>query len=241
MRRFLKFALTLLLTIVLVLCALDWGMTRIHQHAKHRGIFPRLRHAKDIHYDYLVIGSSRVACHIDPSQIKEATGKSGVNLARLGCGSDEALLLTKLFLANGNHADRIFYQVDYSWEETEPMTKPLASAMPFLREELFRDHYRQWKDFPKLYYVPFLRYAQFAPEIGFRETVMALVQDSKSFEDARGFSPVNANFRGSEVFKVELKSPTNPKLEAAIALCKEHNCEPHFFTSPFFATEGTDF
>lgn len=241
MRRFLKYVTAVVLTTLVALCVLDWGMTLIHKRAKNRGVIARLRHGTDWSYDYVVIGSSRVACHIDPLLILSNTGKSGVNLSRLGCGSDEALLLTKLFFQNGNRAERMFYQVDYSWEELEPEPKPMASAMPFIRDSLFKEHYQQWSGFKKLYYLPFFRYARFAPEIGFRETLMAFVKDSSSFDEDRGFSPVDGSFQGGETFEVKLSSPFNPKIEAIIALCREHECEPQFFTAPFAATEGSEF
>ncbi|MGK0184249.1 MAG: hypothetical protein ACI9R3_000015 [Verrucomicrobiales bacterium] len=241
MGRFLRYVTAVGLVTIVVLCVLDWGMTLAHKRAKNRGVFARLRHNPEMHMDYVVIGSSRVACHIDPLLILSETGQSGVNLGRLGCGSDEALLLTKLFFKNGNRAKRLFYQVDFSWEETDPQPKPMAAAMPFIREPLFRDHYREWSGFARLYYLPFFRYARFSPEIGFRESLMAIVKDSSSFDQDRGFSPVDSSFRGSETFKVTLKSPANPKIDAIIALCQKHDCPPEFFTAPFLEIEGSDF
>ena len=241
MWKFLKYVVVVGAGLLVMLWLLDVGYTRVYQGTKTRTPYQRLRSQRGVGYDFVFVGSSRVLYHVKPNQIEKATGLRGINYTRPGCGSDEALLITRLFFANGNTAKRMFYQVDYSWEQMEPELKSTAAAMPYLREPLFASHYRGWKQFSVFYHVPFYRYARYSPDIGYRELVMSLLKDDGADAKKKGFVALDEDFRGSRVFRVELKSDMNPKLEDVIALCRKNGCEPHFFTAPFLAIEGADF
>ena len=239
MLRFLRYIALVFVLTVAILAVLDWGATSIQGKAKHRTVFQRLINGSPKRFDFVVVGSSRVACHLDPKQIEEQTGLVGTNLTRLGCGSDEALLMTRLFFENGHRTPRLYIQVDHSWEEQTPQPLPMAAALPFLRDEVVSDHYKDWPKFPAFYHIPYYRYALFSPEVGFRETVMTTLKDTKSRNP--GFSPIDGEFRGGEIFEVTLTSPRNPPIEEIIRICDAHGCTPHFFTAPFYSFEGADF
>jgi hypothetical protein len=241
MWKFLKYIICVGIGTLALLWLLDLGYTAVYSRTKTRTPYQLLRSQKGVAYNFVFIGSSRVFYHVNPVQIEEATGLRGINFTRPGCGSDEMLLLTRLFFANGNTADRMFFQVDASWEQLAPDTKSMASAMPYLKEPLFADHYKEWSEFSVYRYFPFYRYARFSPEIGYREIAMASLGDDGASAAKKGFGPLDSRFRGTRILNMELKSESNPKLEEVVALCRANHCEPQFFTAPFFDFKGADF
>jgi len=193
---------------------------------------------KNEHYDYGILGSSRVYTSLDVLKLNEISGKRGINLGIDGSLISLQSTMLRRLVDKGNSFDTIFMHVDpYNYQETAigEFTKP--RLMPFIHDDiifsLFDGKSIKWQ----LYrYLPYLRYMEYNFDWGPHNYINHLFKLSTPDHDKTGsyFYPFN-EFRGEKnkakyLFDLSRESFY---LDQIIETCANNNIELIIFTAPY--------
>jgi hypothetical protein len=236
MRKLLLNIISLLLTISLLAFVLEFVLTTTYKRAKNS----RLKTAIAIQIsekdslDYALFGSSRSMRHVNPILIEAETNLKGYNFGCISCQPFEIKLLVFETLKR-IHLDRIFIQVDYSYNEHKPNKTAKVSWYPFLKE---KDIYSEFSKFEKdafyLKNIPLYRYLKFDSKIGFRQALLSVLK-KPCFKDDYGYVNSTVSNIDLEKFNYYLKDFENPQLKEIIAFCKKKRTDVYFYTSPIYS------
>ncbi len=81
---------------------------------------------KNQHFDFAVLGSSRVINLVDIQKIEQKNKNEGINLGSSGTGLPESYLLLNQFLKNGNTIDTLFLEINPNGLNAE-----MSFSLPF--------------------------------------------------------------------------------------------------------------
>ena len=81
---------------------------------------------KNQHFDFAVLGSSRVINLVDVQAIEQKNKNQGINLGSSGTGLPETFLLLNQFLKNGNTIDTLFLEINPNLLNAE-----MSFSLPF--------------------------------------------------------------------------------------------------------------
>lgn len=187
--------------------------------------------------DYALFGSSRCLNSINPTIINKKLGTNGLNLAYAACNPFEIKLSIKTLLKK-QPVKRIFIQMDYSFNNTEPDPIAKVEWMPFLKEDYVFEAFKVYdKDYRYLRHIPFYRYMKYDGKIGIRDFILSYTKESIKNKNY-GYDPLNGSLKKAEVSKSKLKAIENPHLKEIIAFCETSDIQLEFFTAPIYAFEG---
>ncbi len=187
--------------------------------------------------DYALFGSSRCIHSVDPTMINEKLGTNGLNLAYQASNPLEVKLTLKTLLKK-QHVNRIFIQVDYSYNQHGPHPLAEIAWMPFLKEDYVYNEYKIYD--VKYWYlknIPFYRYMKYDSKIGFRDLLFNYTKKSIVPENF-GYAPLYDVMQKYEANKSKPKAIKNPHIEEVMKICKERGIKIEFFTAPIYSFEG---
>jgi len=239
MVKFVKYIVFRIVVIFSILWVLDFFFTSIYNHnSVIRNKIQYIFKSKIKTFDYVFLGSSRVEYHIDTKFIDSLTHKKSLNFGISGQDLSETFLTLQLLVANNFNVKKYFIQVDESAFSTiEKKTFIGASYfMPYIKKNIVKNHLKENdEDFYFDYYLPFYRYMNYNPKIGYRELLLTLGNKKRSQEFYIGLHQLIKNKNSNYIFKENYQ---NKLLEKIKKFSKNNNLDITFFTSPYFQPKG---
>lgn len=197
----------LLVTLTGMDCLYSYGIAR----------HPLMDIPENQHYDYLIIGDSRVSSLLE-KDISEQTGKKTLVLPHYGDHLADVLKLTDYFLERGNHAETVISTVDLRIAQSSNMTH----EWEFYAHEVRAQHYLK----PRF---PFLMYARNNRRIPFRKVLEEIRRPVNTVRrDTRDFG-IFQKYEPSREQKVPYDT-SNLRLDLIMELRKklnEHGIQDH--------------
>lgn len=233
MKRFLQyifgiFGLTLLLAILL-----DFTYTSIHSNATIRNKFQQILKNDQSEWDYIFLGSSRTANHIDAPLIEKLTGKKVHNYGIEGALLKDSELQLKLLIYKKVKIKKVFLQVDQTFENTKTTMLATSLALPFIHNPVIATHLKEdVDDFNALYYIPLYRYLTAEHTIGLREVILKAAGKSSKSIDLNGYLPKEGQQSYEEYILPKNTALSNKSIENIQKLCRDNNIELVLFTAP---------
>ncbi|MFT4698463.1 MAG: hypothetical protein ACI9SJ_001612 [Flavobacteriaceae bacterium] len=241
MNQFIKYIISILVLTIGFLYLSDFIYTQVYINSKPRNKLQYILNTKNDNFDVVFIGSSRVASHIDTKLFDSLSHKKTINLGVEGAGLNDNLLQLKL-LIDSNHISNVFLHIDTNFENISPSNIAISEAMPFLKNKIIKNHLKKYfKNFEKLEYIPFYKYAVNDPEIGFRELFFSGINKKPRINPNVGFIP---KF-GNEIPVIESSLPNiireeNIILDEIIEICKKNQISLTLFISPYCSKIKTE-
>lgn len=201
---------------------------------------------KEIHFDYIVLGSSTGLTTLNTKAIDSVMQWNGLNLSMDDTSLSTHVLMLEYFLSLGKKTDKIFLCVT-PWDLQNPVNSLNDNDYRFLTEcsnPVVYKHYCTFetKGLPVLTYskyFPFLGMSYYNNEL-FYPALFTAVQPKKRnrFDDKGNYTyPDNQN-------KIEDKKNSkvsviikNPAFQRMKTLCKINNIELIIYQSPLFRNE----
>lgn len=243
MKYFCKHILFLLVTLILASFFLDYLYTSVYCNFKPRSKFSYIVSLKPKKIDYVFLGSSRVANTIDADLVENISKKSAINLGIEGADLNDNLLELKLLVSRNVKIGTLYLQVDHFFESNTDLFVAKAEALPFLRDSTVSSHFKECEfDYYINYYVPFYRYIENSPKIGFRELLLVFLEKESKTNFENGFMPKFGKNNGKiEVLPTTI-SKNNNSLEKIEKICKQNNIKLVLFCAPFCSnTKNLDY
>lgn len=189
--------------------------------------------------DYILLGSSRMNNHIDPTQIKRETGKDGFNLGVNAFSIFESYLMLKEFLKK-NTTKMVIVQVDSRYRHTVPDWRGEKPWLPFIYEPYVYEEFEPYGTEYKLYkHIPFYRYLKFESRIGYRDVITSALGKGHEYENLKGYDPRTQILKKEVVYNPD-KPITKENINSSkmIELCKAYNIKLIFVTAPAYKFRG---
>lgn len=214
---------------------LDLGYTAIYSNSSPRTKVQYLRKFKNQKFDYIFIGSSRVASGIVPSVIEERTHKKALNLGFQAAKLHDIYTILQLVKYYDLDFDKIFIQVDYIYNTDTSSTLFKPEVLPFIYEN---DIYRRQIEFscpnyPKYYNVPFYRYCRNDLKLGFREAVLNLIKKKTQAMSYGGYGPLEGTTDVHKFGLPETINQDNRNIDSIRNFCKINKIDVVFYCAPF--------
>jgi hypothetical protein len=243
MKRFLLFAIKILLLTFLVLVVLDVFYTRVYLQSTNRGKIDYVFNSKARKYDVVILGSSRANNHFVAPMFEEK-GLKTFNYGMSGGHLFEASLLLKLMVERKYVIKNVILEADLNLSN-EQMADGIASRfLPYIHNsKTIEEHFSSQKDFNQLFFIPFYRYVAFEPRIGFREMFFNGIHRKTVHLDHLGYYPLgknpNANMKND---LTNLKPLHNKYYEEIKHICKTNDINLIAVMTPMCSnTKGMDY
>lgn len=236
MKRFIQNTLKLTLLIIVLVFACDLLYTAVYRNGAPRNKLQYILNTENETFDIVFLGSSRVANHVDTKLFDSLSHKKTINLGVLGAGLNDNFLQLKLLIQN-NQVNSVYLQIDDNFEREYPTALGTASAMPFIRNTIIKEHTKRYFDnFNTLYYIPFYRYAINDPKIGFRELFFSSINKAPKIDPSVGYIPKYGSRPSQSGSLPKEIAKENAILKEIRALCKVNSIELVLFISPYSST-----
>ena len=235
MKKFIFHITSFLLMTLLLMYLLDLGYTKVYQKANPRTKIQYLRKQKDKKIDYIFIGSSRVESGIVPSIIEERTHKKVLNLGFQAAKLHDIYTVLQLIKYYNIHFEKIFIQVDYSYNlnAASPIFQP--EILPFIHDNsIYNNHIKfNPSNYFKYNYVPFFRYCRNDLKLGFREICLNLANKKTNAMNNNGYSPLEGISEYCKFSLPEKINKSNNYLDSIQTFCKTNKTPVIFYCAPF--------
>lgn len=184
--------------------------------------------------DYVLLGSSRCINHLQPELITKTTNKKGLNLGYASSGPVEIKLMLHEVIRNSN-VKKVFIQVDYIFNQTQPDVLAIIGWLPFIKEKKVYSELIKYDDKYTLFkLIPFYRYQLFDPKIGIRNVSLIYLGKQGDFISSKGYIPINRTLKKDTIFNKVINDKENKIFNEIIEICLKNDIELHFFTSPIY-------
>ena len=235
MLKFIKYSISIFVLTIALMYICDFLYTQAYLKSNPRNKLQYILKTKRQNFDIAFLGSSRVANHVNTKIFDSLSTKKTINLGVEGAGLNDNLLQLKLLIAN-NTISNIFLQIDFNFESIQPSNISTSEAMPFINNSIIKEHLKkEFKNFKKLNYIPFYRYAINDPKIGFRELIFSVLNKKPRTNPSIGFTPKFGNrislTKGDKL--PEVIKENNIILEEIINICEKNKIQLTLFVSPF--------
>jgi hypothetical protein len=193
MKRFLFFAIKILLLTFLVLVVLDIAYTQVYLQSSNRGKIDYVYNSKARNYDVVILGSSRANNHF-VAPLFEEKGLKTFNFGMSGSHLFEASLLLKLMIERKYTIKNVILEADLNLSNEQMADGPASRFLPYIHNsQIIEKHFSSRKNFNELFYIPFYRYVAFEPRIGFREMFFNGIHKKTVHLDHLGYYPLGKN------------------------------------------------
>lgn len=190
MRAFGKHIVIIISVLMLSALILEYCYKRAYKSDVARNKVQLVANLKNVHIDYIFLGSSRTENHIDCDVIEKITGKSCINLGLQAGRIKDYRIIVELLQSNAVYFDKLFIQIDYSYNFDDYSKGFLAQLMPFVKNDNLPEVRYQELELPFYYDLPYLRFASNEKKIGFRETLLQWFEKPVNADLNNGFSPL---------------------------------------------------
>lgn len=232
MIKFIKFIFKTGFLILLILVVLDFVYTFVKINSNPRNKIDQILNSKKKEFDIVILGSSRAENHLIPA-IFIKSGFKTFNYGISGSGLNENDLELKLMLKNGFKIKNLLLQVDLNILNNETLKNVEAQFMPYLHySQTIRSHYRNLKDYNKIFYIPFYRYINYESEIGFRETIFTIFNKKNKILNNDGFVPLNGKIENLYSPNFKIFPQKNSSYEEIKFICKKNNIKLISISTP---------
>jgi len=234
MKKYFRFVIYIITSLIIIAICLDITYTTVYKYSKsNRSVMQIVINQKNCEFDYILLGSSRVALHLDEKLLNEKYSLNGMNLGFAAAGTNEIMLLLEAMIENNIKVGTLFVQLDFNWNYISPNEFAYTIFMPFIHEKFIAENLLQKPDNKKYYYIPFYRYIKYEPVIGFRNFIMNILNKKLIIET--GYNPAKAKqFEGDKKFSYILNDKMNENIEKIINICTQNNIKYVFYTSPIY-------
>lgn len=191
MKRFFKHISVIFFIVIITLVVLDQLYTAAFNNGVPRNKVQYATQLKNIHIDYIFLGSSRVENHIDCDVVTKLTGKSCVNLGLQGSKTNDSAAFLQMLKNNKVTYDRILFQLDYAvnYNAYSPSFKSFIT--PFINSDAVSENIREDLNYDAFYQFPFIRYASNDKLVGFREVVLQVANKRPNIDLDNGYRSLN--------------------------------------------------
>ena len=233
MKKFIQFLGKLLIVLVLASVVLDLLYTFVYARSKSRTKIDYLYTSKNLNYDVVFLGSSRVANHFVP-EIFNKNGLKSYNFGLTRSRLEESALMLKLMIERNYKIKTLVLQVDLNINSNDHSEAIRSLFMPYLHQsKIIRNHYKNIAEFKELLYVPFYRYMNYDARIGFREFVKSALHEKTNALDNDGFYTLKTNQRPMIAADLSKYYPKKNKgYDEIKAICKKNNIHLIAITTP---------
>ncbi len=240
MKNFIFYLIYMACTLVLIL----YGLEFLYDYNMHHGTSrtkPALLMSSwsaDKKFDYVIVGSSRAAMHLNPVTIEKYTGRKGYNFGVNGSQLFENKLTIKVLIEK-SITNKIFLQIDENIDIEIPDKANSAYWLPYLDKKYIADEFQKLenKDDYSLYEkIPFYKYLSHDGHIGFRENFMSLMdRENPSFKKLGLLNDKKSILKDSlSDLNYVVDSKNNIHLNEIIELCNKNDIELVLFTAPIY-------
>lgn len=243
MQKLLLFIAKILLTITLLLLALDWVYTKVYLTNNDRGKVQYVFNSQPRNYDVIFLGSSRANNHFVP-ELFEKKGLKTFNYGMSGGHLFEASLLLKLMAEQNYKIKTVILEADLGLCNDKLADGIATKFLPYLHQsEIIKNHFSGQENFNELYYIPFYRYVKYETIIGFREMFFNTIQKKTSHLNHNGYAPLLNNQQGNMKNDIRaLKPIRNKYYEEIKQICKQNNYSLIAVMTPMCSnTKGLDY
>ena len=239
MKKFFKHLMMVMGIVLTGMIVFDVIYAYVYEHGEPRNKTEYILNLKNKRIDYVFLGSSRVENHISTKLVEERTGKKALNLGVQGATLDDAFLLLKIMVHNNITTEKVFLQVDDSYNIEDPSIIVGTESLPYIRSnKIIRQHRKDNNDYNLNYYVPFYRYSKNDYKIGFREFIGSLVGKKIHINFSDGFDPIDQKFKTTEYMLPGTIKNENGVLSAISLFCKQNSIEMVYFCAPYCSEIG---
>lgn len=234
MKKFIYFLLKIIGLAYLTLVLLDVLYTTVYtKSANKRNKISYLYDSKDLSYDVVFLGSSRVNNHFVPEVFNKAGLKSynfGLTRSRL----EESALMLELMIERNYHIKTLILQVDLNINTNDHSEAIRSLFMPYLHQsETIRNYYHNIDEYPYLVYIPFYRYMHYDARTGFREFFKTAANEPTNQLYRDGFYPLMENQHPLVPADLRKYKPKrNIAYEKIKQLCADHGIHLIAMTTP---------
>lgn len=194
MRTFVKYILKITLFLIMSAYLIDFGFTYVFQHSQPYTKAQYIHTLKNQKFDYIFMGSSRVENSVIPEIIEQKTNKKTLNLGMSALKLKDMSFLLKLLKEYNITYDKIFIQVDYSYNKEGDFSKFFSSELlPYtnVSNEEMDDYLAETNaNYFFLKYVPFLKYSNSEQLIGFRKIFLSSLKRTTIFNENKGYKAI---------------------------------------------------
>ena len=223
MTKFITLVAKILLTILVLLVALDWGYTSVYLHSSNRGKVEKVFNSKAEKYDVLILGSSRANNHFVP-ELFEKKGMKTFNYGMSGAHLFETSLMLKLMAERQYKIKTVILEADLGLCNEKESDAIAAKFLPYIHHsETIKEHFSKQENFNALYYIPFYRYIDFDALIGFREMYNTAIGKPTNILDHLGYHPLGHKPGNMKNDIRALKPIRNKYYEEIKQICKQNN------------------
>lgn len=243
MKKFLGFVAKSFLLILILLVFLDLFYTVIYLQASDRGKIDFVYNSKARVYDVVVLGSSRANNHF-VTQLFEDKGLKAFNFGMSGGHLFEASLILKLMIERNYSIKNVIIETDLNIANDHRADGISSKFLPYIHNsKIIEEHFREEKDFSKLYYLPFYRYIAFDAQIGFREMFFNVIHKKTAHLQNLGYSPLKVGSKGNMKNDIRaLKPIQNKYYEEIKKICAENHINLIAVMTPMCSnTKGLDY
>ena len=235
MKKFIFHIICFFLVTLFLMYLLDFGYTKIYQNAKPRTKIQYLQKQRGKKIDYIFIGSSRVESGVVPSIIEEKLNKTTLNLGFQAAKLHDIYTVLQLIKYYDIHYEKIFIQVDYSFNLNSTSTIFQPEILPFIHDNsIYNNHIKfNPSNYFKYNYVPFFRYCRNDLKLGFREICLNLASKRTNALNNNGYSPLEGTFENHKFSLPEKINRSNCYLDSIQTFCKTNKIPVIFYCAPF--------
>jgi len=214
----------ILLTILVLLIALDWLYTSVYFKNQDRGKVQYIFNSKARNYDVIILGSSRANNHFVP-ELFEKKGLKTFNYGMSGAHLFEASLMLKLMVERNYKIKTVILEADLGLCNDQLADGIASKFLPYIHySEIIKNHFSGQKNFNELYYIPFYRYVDYDAIIGFREMFFNAINRKTSHLENQGYHPLlNGKPGNMKNDLTPLKPIRNKYYEEIKQICKQNN------------------
>lgn len=231
MYNFVKYILKTLLILVVSACVLDFFYTQVYATSKERNKIQAVINGPNKKLDVLILGSSRANNHIVTSEFEKENIKA-FNFGMSGSSLEETALLLELILEKKWNIKNVLLEVDLNVNSESFSEGTRAAFMPYFRNEIVSNYYKETEKYNQLYYIPFYRYIAYESKIGAREMFFSLSKKKTNSLHNSGFYPLNNRGKNLNYDLSKYKPKPNKNYNFIKELCKKHNVNLIVITTP---------
>lgn len=180
--------------LVLSAYTLDFVYTYVYYNSAPQNKVQYINSLKNQKFDYIFIGSSRVRNFIIPEIIEQKTNKKTLNLGIHFLKLKDITCIIKLLKEYNITYDKIFIQVDYSFNGVEEHSTFYSSELlPFCNSssELIDDYLNNTiKNYFFYKTIPFIKYSSAEHLVGFRKVFSQFKGSRSIFDRNKGYFPM---------------------------------------------------
>lgn len=232
MKQFLKYFLSIIITVVVLMFILDKLYTTAYLvNDTPRNKVQNVINTKNTHIDFIFLGSSRTENHIDCALVEQLTGKTCLNLGLQGSILKDSRALTYILNANHITFEKLFIQIDYIYNYSNYSPFFRAKVVPFLNTTAIPKGIEKNMELSWHYNIPFLKYAINDKVSGIREVFMQIIERPVNLDLNNGFVPLEGNGNAISGHFPDYLEQKNDAVADIISMVPEDKLV--FFTAPY--------